>query len=123
MWKKFSLNIQNIKHETEKAILIAMPHNSEYDGFQFWVSKKLVRAGSNSYELSVSVSDSMKFNLKRISEKTFRILEERTIDADTLIEVFGEYRFFQKTQNDKVITRVPEKLTPVKVEADAALIR
>ena len=42
-WIKCDLNAQNIKAKTEKAVLIAMPHSSKFDGFLFWHPIKLVR--------------------------------------------------------------------------------
>ena len=88
-WSKIKVNIQNIKRETEKAVLIAMPHSSEFDGFTFWISKKLVRPTRNDWELAVSIAEDMKFTLKRTSEKTFKVLEERTVCNEDLIEAFG----------------------------------
>lgn len=91
MWKKIKVNIQNIKHETDKAMLIAMPHSSDYDGFTFWISKKLVRDGSNDFEMLVSINEDMTFNLKRTSEKTRKVLDEKEVGCDELIEAFGEF--------------------------------
>lgn len=91
MWKKIKVNIQNIKHETDKAMLIAMPHSSDYDGFTFWISKKLVRDGSNDFEMLVSINEDMTFNLKRTSEKTHKVLDEKEVGCDELIEAFGEF--------------------------------
>lgn len=125
-WKKFSCNIQNIKHETEKAFLIAMPHSSEFDGFEFWISKKLVREGSNSYEVLVSVTDDMTFKLKRVSDKTRKVLAEQTIDSEAMIDAFGGERVGVKKYQPKpfeTITRHPEPLTPECVEPDTDLIR
>ena len=87
-WKKINVNIQNVKHETEKALLIALPHSSDFDGFTFWVSKKLVRPGMHDYLLTLSVHDEMEFNLKRTSDKTHAVLEEKTISAVALIDAF-----------------------------------
>lgn len=126
MWKKIKVNVQNIKHETEKAVLIAMPHSSNYDGFTFWISKKLVRAGSHSYEVQVSINDDMTFNLKRTSEKTRAVLEETTIGADEMIEAFGESHFDSRRDLPKpveIVTHVPAPLEAEKVNANESLIR
>lgn len=89
MWNQVKVNIQNIKHSTEKAVLIALPHKSNFDGFEFWVSKKLIRNGSHSYEVALSVNDEMTFNIKRVSQKTYKVLAEKTISAAELIEAFA----------------------------------
>lgn len=123
-WFKFPVNIQNIKHETEKAVLIAMPHNSDYDGFEFWHPKKLVRNGSNSYEVFVSISDTFRVTLKRVSEKTFKVLDERIVGYEELLDAFGKSPSVPVVDlREKVVTHVPEKLNPVKVEANASLVR
>lgn len=123
-WFKFPVNIQNIKHETEKAVLIAMPHNSDYDGFEFWYPKKLVRNGSNSYEVFVSISDTFRVTLKRVSEKTFKVLDERIVGYEELLDAFGKAPSVPVVDlREKVVTHVPEKLNPVKVEANASLVR
>lgn len=45
MWKNVNANVNQIKTETEKAVLINCPHNSKYDGYSYWHSSKLVREG------------------------------------------------------------------------------
>ena len=125
-WKKFAVNIQNIKRETEKAVLIAMPHKSDYDGYQFWFPKKLVREGSHSYERSVSIADDMNVTLKKVSDKTFKVLDEKTISADEIISVFGEFKGYTKPTKElkpEIVIHTPARLEPDKREADAALIR
>ena len=131
-WRRIAVNIQNIQHETEKAVLIAMPHSSKYDGFKFWFPKKLVREGFHSYERAVSVADDMSITLKRKSEKTGAVLAERTVDADELIEAFGAFCGVTETERRKIERRLdkvetvrhtPAPLEATKVEADATLVR
>lgn len=88
-WTKIRVNIQNIKHETEKAVLIAMPNSSEFDGFTFWISKKLVRPTRNDWEVAVSIADDMTVTLKRTSDKTRKVLAEKAVGVATLEEAFG----------------------------------
>lgn len=35
-WQKITVNVQNVQTETQKAVLITMPHSSDYDGFPMW---------------------------------------------------------------------------------------
>lgn len=81
-WKKILFNIQNIETETDKAVLINLPHNSNYDGWKLWVSKKLIKEGSHSYTRSILCTDSFTF-------KIIRDGDEKTLTANELEEVFS----------------------------------
>ena len=81
-WKKILFNIQNIETETDKAVLINLPHNSNYDGWKLWVSKKLIKEGSHSYTRSILCTDS--FTFKIISDG-----DEKTLTANELEEAFN----------------------------------
>lgn len=129
-WKRIPVNVQNIQNETEKAVLIAMPHSSKYDGFNFWFPKKLVREGSNSYEVVLSVLDDMDITIRRQSEKTWAVLAKTVIGADELIEAFGQHngvtesmRVRMREDKVKTVKHEPAPLEPVEVEADASLVR
>lgn len=127
-WRKFEVNIQNIKYETERSFLISMPHSSDYDGFTFWIGKKLCRGGSNSYAMQISVTDTMEFKLQR-KGKNGNILEEKTLSAESMIGAFGGECNFNRSWNDEIMVReeiinhVPETLIVEKVEVDATLVR
>lgn len=41
MWHKITISANNIEASTDKAVLIKMKHNSNYDGFVFWHPKKI----------------------------------------------------------------------------------
>ena len=80
-WKKILFNIQNIETETEKAILINLPHNSEYDGWSLWIAKKLIKEGTHSYTRSILCTDSFTFTIKNGDD-------EKNITANELEEIF-----------------------------------
>ena len=80
-WKKILFNIQNIETETDRAVLINLPHNSSYDGWYLWVAKKLIKDGTHSYTRSILCTDSFTFTIKNESE-------EKTITAIELEEIF-----------------------------------
>lgn len=126
-WRKFEVNIQNIDRETDRAYLVNMPHSSEYDGFSFWIAKKLCRGGSHSYAMQISVIDTMEFKLQR-KGKRGNVLEEKTISAESMIEAFGgecsgKSWSDEVRDREEIINHVPETLTVEKVAADAALVR
>lgn len=86
-WHKLILNVQNIEAETERAVLIRMPHCSDYNGFKFWHPKRLVReSGGNSHLLILSFTDDFEFKLNK-SE----IIDQRTISAS---EMIGQFFYF-----------------------------
>lgn len=131
-WKKIAFNIQNVKHQTERAFLIAMPHNSDFDGFQFWVSVKLVREGSHSYERRLSIKDDMVFKLQKTGKgkhNKFEVIAEKEITAGELAEAFGGYvenaGYTSKIDpfKEEVERHVPEKLEPIEAEANQELVR
>lgn len=63
-WYKVRFNVQNIITETDKAVLIQMPHSSAYDGFKFWHPAKLIRdVGDQGDAKAFSFTDSFKFKL------------------------------------------------------------
>lgn len=89
-WHKKHFNIQNIKHQTDRAVLIQMPHSSNHDGFSFWHPSKLVRSGNNSYDMTFSFTDDFKFNLKKMGQGQHnwdQIIDEQQISAAEMVEI------------------------------------
>lgn len=85
-----NINRNQIKTSTGRAYLIAMPHNSDYDGFTFWFPEKLVDEGRHDEALRLVVPVSFNFTLKRISDKTRAVLDEAELDAYQLVEQFRQ---------------------------------
>lgn len=93
-WKQIAVNLQNIKTESDNAMLINLPHNSPYEGFSVWISKKLIREGSHSWERHIAVSSDMEFTLKKYGKgkwNKYTAIEEKKINIGTLAEAFGGY--------------------------------
>lgn len=92
MWKNINVNIQNVKVNTGKAVLIAFPHNSNFDGWTFWHPSKLVRTGKHSYALSVSYTDDFKFKIVKYGKGKWNsreIISEKEISVAEFEEAFG----------------------------------
>lgn len=91
-WKKIGLNNTNIVSETERAILIAMPHKSDYDGFSFWIPRKMVKIGRNKGSVELLFPSDFAFTLKKYGKgryNRYKIIEEKVIDASDIEESFG----------------------------------
>lgn len=92
MWKNIQINKQNVKADTGRAVLIQMPHNSNYDGFSFWHPSKLVRSGYNSNALSISYNDDFTFKLIKHGKGKYNsrdIIAEEVISVEEFEEAFG----------------------------------
>lgn len=63
MWKNINISKNNIDHETAKAVLIKMPNKSDYKGYCFWHSSKLVRKGRNKNSISIGYTNDFTFKL------------------------------------------------------------
>lgn len=86
MWHKITISANNIEASTDKAVLIKMKHNSNFDGFVFWHPKKLVRAEGKDY--TFSFNDEFKFNLKKYGQgkwNTRDIVREDNIGANVML--------------------------------------
>lgn len=105
MWHRIKINSNQVVHSTEKAMLLRAPNKSELAGHEYWVGKKLIRPGFEYGSLILSVADGMKFTLRRTSEKTRRVLSERTVSAE---ELAGLYRY----------AVLPESIESTMVEAE-----
>lgn len=93
-WKKVAFNIQNVSKSTEMSIFLNMPHNSEFDGYGVWVSRKLVHEGAHSYQYCISVNDSFEFVLKKYGKgkwNKFTVLDEKKISVAEFAEAFGGF--------------------------------
>ena len=68
-WKNININKNLIKHDIGKSTLIAMPHKSDYDGWEFWFPSKLVREAFNRKDaVNIGYNDDFIFHLKKDEE-------------------------------------------------------
>ena len=127
MWKTININRQNIKTETGKAVLIACPHASDYNGYCYWHPSKRVREGRHKGAVSISYTEEFTFRLKKYGKGRYNsheVIDEIQLGYDELEEVFG-------VMNDNISapqfkndyeTHKPESVEAVKTEADSSLI-
>lgn len=85
-----NINRNQIKHSSGRAILIAMPHKSDYDGFTFWFPEKLVDEGRHDEAIRLCIPASFNFSLRRTSPKTYKVLAEEELNAYQLVEQFRQ---------------------------------
>lgn len=122
MWKNININKQNIKADIGRAVLIAMPHSSGYDGYCFWHPSKLVREGRHSSAVSIGYNDDFRFRLIKYGKGKWnkqKIIDEQEINAEAFEEEFGVMNENIKA-SDKVNiyeTHKPQELQPVKIDA------
>lgn len=118
MWRSININKQNIKAETDKAVLIACPHNSEYDGLSFWFPKALVKDGRNRNSISIIYTEDYTFYLKKNGN------DEIQLAYDEIEEVFD-------VMNDNISapafksdyeTHKPDEVVAAERTADESLI-
>lgn len=86
MWHKITISANNIEASTDKAVLIKMRRNSNYDGFVFWHPKKLVRAEGKAY--TFSFNDEFKFNLKKYGQGKWNsrdVVREEEVGAHVML--------------------------------------
>lgn len=127
MWKSFNINKQNIKAETDKAVLIACPHNSEYDGYCFWHSAKLIREGRNKNAVSVSYTEDFTFYLKKYGKGKYNqneVIDEIQLGYDEIEEIFGvmDENITAPDYKSDYETHKPEEIKAETVTADESLI-
>lgn len=126
MWKNIEINLQNIETETEKAVLIKMPNNSNYAGYKFWHPSKLVRYGSNSYARSIGYTDQFTFKLKKYGNGKWnktQVIDEKEISVEEFEEAFGCMKSCTRPKDNEesyLIVEEPEKVEK-EIEVDGEL--
>lgn len=127
MWRSININKQNIKAETGKAVLIACPHNSDYDGYCFWHPSKLVRDGRHSNAVSISYTEDFTFYLKKYGKGQYNrneVIDEIQLGYDELEEVFGvmNENISAPIIKNPFETHKPVAVAPEHTDADESLL-
>lgn len=119
LWKTTYCNENQIKAETKKAVLVAMPSKSEYKGYAFWHPSKLVQNGKASCSVKLMYTDCFEFRLKKYGQgknNKYSVVSEDTITAAELEEAFSSVYISEKNEESYLVISEPEKLFPEKVE-------
>lgn len=88
MWKSVCINENLISRETGKAALISMPHKSEYAGYKFWHSAKLVKRHNG--VTYIVYSDEFVFRLKKY-KLMIGDVDEVQLAADEMESILSEH--------------------------------
>ena len=126
MWKNININKNLIKADTGKAVLVAMPHNSGYDGYSFWHPSKLVREGKHGAAVSLGYTDDFVFHLKKYGKgkyNTNEVIDEIQLAPDELEEAFGmiNENITSPKHNNPYETHKPTEKSPTETIADESL--
>lgn len=122
-WKNIDINQNLVKMETECAVLIAMPHNSEFNGYKFWHSRKLVRDSRFDGKVSIGYTQDFVFRLKKYDNgicNSRGILDEIPLGANEIEIIFAKSANDTEPQEPEIYT--PPHIEPEGAKADESLI-
>ena len=118
-----SLSIRLATAETERAVLIAMPHSSEFDGYKFWHPRKLVRESRLKGKVSIGFTEEFVFYLRKYGSGLYNsreVTDEIPIAADEFEDVFAASANDYEPEEPLIYT--PPRIDPENVTADESLI-
>lgn len=119
-WKNININKNLIIHDTGKSTLIAMPHKSDYDGWEFWFPSKLVREAFNRKDaMNIGYNDDFIFHLKKYdTEKDINVKEfERAFCV-----VAGNIDASITEEPEVPLIHIPDWIEPEEINADEELV-
>ena len=113
-WNKIKINNNNIEYTTNNAYLIKLPNKSEFAGYKFWVSYKLINEYDN--YIILSCKDDFEFQIFNKNDKDI-------ITGDMLKDIFECMNDSCQEKNDEsyLIIQEPEKID-IDVEIDEELL-
>ena len=115
-WRSFTISTNNIEVSTAKAVLIKMPHKSDYDGFVFWHPAKLVRQGEHPYAKRISYTDDFEFRLFKKGSGRFNYNQKGAEKIISAAEMRKATEAMEITIPDPYELHTPELIEPVEVE-------
>ena len=119
-WKNININKNLIIHDTGKSTLIAMPHKSDYDGWEFWFPSKLVREAFNRKDaMNIGYNDDFIFHLKKYDT-------EKDIDVKEFERAFcvvaGNIDASITEEPEIPLIHIPDWIEPEEITADEELV-
>ena len=114
MWKQININKQQIIANCDNAVLIKMPHNSDYDNYSFWHPTKLIKDGKNKNAHVVLYTDEFLFHLIKYGKGKWnkrQVLDRITIKAyefETAFETINKNIIMPKKENNESYLIVEE---------------
>lgn len=121
-WKHIIINDNLIETKTEKAVLIKMPHRSQYKGYVFWHPAKLVKHNYYSNGIRVAYTDDFTFRIKQYSNSRFnnKVIYEKEIGAEEIETAFENVSGCYYVNPHE--THIPEQLEAVPQKAIKELL-
>lgn len=113
-WNKIKINNNNIEYTTNKAYLIKLPNKSEFAGYKFWISYKLIIEYDN--YIILSCKDDFEFQIFNKNAKDI-------ITGDMLKDIFECMNDSCQEKKDEsyLIIQEPKKID-IDVKIDEELL-
>ena len=129
-WKNININKNLLKVDNGKSTLIAMPHKSDYDGWEFWFPSKLVRESFKRKDaVNIGYTDEFVFHLKKYGHGRYnsdKIIDEQDIDVKEFERAFcvvAENIDASVTEEPEVpLIHIPDWIEPEATTADEELV-
>lgn len=115
-WVSFRINEGAIITKTDRSLLLRMPNGSKYDGYRFWVSRKLVKDGNE-----VFFHPSFRIKIFKTEKRggEWVVTDEKEIGS----EFFNSVRY-DGDASVHYVEIVPKRLYPLDhPKADESLLR
>lgn len=122
----FYINDNQIRYVSERSYLVSLPHSSDYDGYRFWISKKLVFSDYvEADRYLVDVWDGFVFRLFKSIKKqdgTWETTDETELDAVDVSEYYEQadkeyaesyYRVTNPEKREEVVVDVIDEFRNV----------
>lgn len=119
-WKRLRVAVRHIEYNNGNRARLRMPHNSEYDGYIFWIPSKLIELNpmwteEGTRTCQILYTDEFKFKLKKLGYDRFDKLitvDEKEITPQELRKAFTNINT-EPTDREEPLIHRPSKLEPL----------